>query len=134
MHSKSEEFCGGMVMNKDEKALVAQKIREQYVEKEESEKELDRLCKLDAEVKRPANIFAYVFGTVGSLVMGMGMCMCYAMEVIGEKKKVPGIALGVAGMLMMCGNYPMYKKILASRKEKYAEEIIELSEKIMNVE
>lgn len=38
------------------------------------------------------------------------------------------------GKLMMCGNYSMYKKILASRKEKYAGEIIELSEKIMNVE
>ena len=119
-------------MNKDEKTLVAQKIREQYTEKEESEKELDRLRKLDAEAKRPANIFAYAFGTVGSLVMGTGMC--YAMEVLGEKKKLSGVILGVAGMLMMCGNYPMYKKILASRKEKYAGEIIELSEKIMSVE
>ena len=132
MHTKLEEFCGGMVMNKDEKTLVAQKIREQYAEKEESEKELDRLRKLDAEAKRPANIFAYAFGTVGSLVMGTGMC--YAMEVLGEKKKLPGVILGVAGMLMMCSNYPMYKKILASRKEIYAGEIIELSEKIMNVE
>ena len=37
-------------------------------------------------------------------------------------------------MIMMCGNYPMYKKILDSRKRKYADEIIELSEKIMNDE
>ena len=119
-------------MSKDDKRLVAQKIHGQYVEKNEAEKELDKLRKLDAEVKKPANILAYAFGTVGSLIMGTGMC--YAMEVIGEKKKVSGIALGVIGMLMMCGNYPMYKKILASRKEKYADEIIELSEKIMNDE
>ena len=119
-------------MKKDEKNVIAQKIREQYAEKGEAEKELDRLRQLDAEVKRPATIFAYAFGTVGSLIMGTGMC--YAMEVIGKKKQIPGIIIGIVGMIMMCGNYPIYKKFLASRKDKYADEILELSEKIINEE
>ena len=119
-------------MSKDDRNVIAEKIRRQYMEKDETEKELDRLRKLDAEVKQPANAFAYAFGTVGSLIMGTGMC--YAMEVIGEKKKVPGIALGIIGILMMCANYPLYKKILANRKEKYADEIIKLSDKIMDDE
>lgn len=119
-------------MNRDNKEFVVEKIRAQYAEKEAAEKDLDKLRALDAKVKRPANIFAYTFGAVGSLVMGAGMC--YAMEVIGEKKKVPGIVLGVAGMLMMCGTYPAYKKILSDRKAEYAGEIMELSEKILETE
>lgn len=112
--------------------LVAQKIRKQYMEKDPVEKDMDKLRKLDAEVKRSANLFAYAFGTAGSLVMGTGMCL--AMEVIGKKKQIPGVMLGAAGILMMCGNYSIYQKILASRKEKYADEILALSEKILNEE
>jgi len=37
-------------------------------------------------------------------------------------------------MLMAIATYPIYKNILASRKEKYADRILELSEKIMNEE
>ena len=119
-------------MEREKKKLKVQKIRDQYMEKSETEKELDRLRRLDAKVKQPANVFAYAFGTVGSLVLGTGMC--YAMEVLGKKKQIPGVMLGVVGMGMMCVNYPLYKKILTSRKEQYADEIIELSEQIMNAE
>lgn len=45
---------------------------------------------------------------------------------------IPGIVIGVAGMLMAIVNYPIFKGILASRKKKYASEILKLSEKIMN--
>lgn len=116
-------------MDRDDKDVFVKKIYAQYAEKEAAEKDIDKLRELDAKVKRPANIFAYIFGTVGSLVMGTGMC--FAMEVIGENKKKHGVVIGIMGILMMCINYPMYKKILASRKEKYADQILELSEKIM---
>lgn len=119
-------------MNKEDKERIVKKIQKQYVEKESTEQEIDKLRKLDAQVKRPANIFAYAFGTVGSLVMGAGMC--YAMEVIGNKKRVPGIVLGLAGMAMMGSTYPLYKKILATRKEQYAEQILELSNNIIEME
>ena len=119
-------------MNKKDKVLAAQKIRNQYVEKDAEEKELDVLHRLDKAVKRPAKVAAYGLGVTGSLVMGTGMC--YAMEVLGKKKQASGIVLGVAGMLMVCGNYPLYKKNLASRKKKYAKTIVQLSEKIMQEE
>ena len=44
---------------------------------------------------------------------------------------VPGIAIGIAGMAMAMTTYPIYKKILNSRKKKYAGKILELSERIM---
>ncbi|MGN0612635.1 MAG: hypothetical protein ACI4JB_01920 [Porcipelethomonas sp.] len=45
---------------------------------------------------------------------------------------IPGIVIGIAGMLMAVINYPIYKNILASRKKKYAGRILKLSEKIMS--
>lgn len=43
----------------------------------------------------------------------------------------PGIVVGVTGMAMAIANYPLHKKILESRRKKYAGEIIALSDRIM---
>ncbi len=120
-------------MNKNDQQFMAQKIRTQYMEKESTE--LDALRKLDEKVKRPANVFAYVFGSIGAIVMGAGMSL--VMTDIGatigmESAMVPGIIIGIVGMLMALVNYPMYKGILGSRKKKYGAEILKLSDKIMN--
>lgn len=119
-------------MEKKTTKMTAKRIRAQYAPKEEKEMSLDKLKTLDAEVKRPAKLFAYTFGTVGSLIMGTGMCL--AMDVLGKKNKIPGIILGVAGMAMMGGNYHIYQKMLAERKAQYADEIINLSEEIIAAE
>lgn len=120
-------------MNTNDKEFLVQKIRTQYTEKEHTQ--LDELKKLDRKVKRPANIFAYTFGSLSALIMGGGMSL--VMTDIGEtlglaSTMVPGIAIGVAGMLMAIINYPVYKKVLSSRRKKYAKGIIALSDEIMN--
>ena len=119
-------------MNENSQKFMVEKIRTQYMEKENTEQ--DALRKLDAQVKRPANIFAYVFGSLGAIVMGSGMSL--VMTDIGEKigvteGMIPGIVIGVVGLCIVSINYPIYKKILQSRRKKYAEEIISLSEKII---
>ncbi|MBQ9131453.1 MAG: dihydropteridine reductase [Clostridia bacterium] len=121
------------MMNKNDHQFMAQKIRTQYMEKESTE--LDALRELDAKVKRPANVFAYVFGSISAIIMGAGMSL--VMTDIGAtlgiaSAMVPGIAIGVVGLGMALVNYPMYKGILDSRKRKYGAEILKLSEKIMN--
>ena len=120
-------------MNKNDQDFLVQKIRTQYTEKENTQ--LDELKELDAKVKRPANVFAYVFGSISAIIMGGGMSL--VMTDIGntlgmEETMVPGIAIGVVGMLMEIVNYPMYKGMLASRRAKYAEQIIKLSDEIIN--
>jgi len=121
-------------MNKNDQLFMAQKIRTQYMEKEASE--LDALRKLDSKVKRPANVFAYVFGSISAIIMGAGMSLVMTdiAEIIGLgiDPMVPGIVIGIVGMLMAIINYPIYKGIMTSRKKKYAPEILALSEKIMN--
>ena len=114
-------------MNKNDQNYIAQKIRTQYMEKESTE--LDELKALDAQVKRPAVVFAYIFGIVGALILGTGMCL--AMEVIGSSM-VLGIIIGVVGILLVSINYPIYKAILDSRRAKYADRIIALSDKLMS--
>lgn len=124
-------------MNRNDAEFIVQKIRTQYMEKDSSEKDLDMLRELDAEVKCPANVFGYVFGSIGTIVMGAGMSLVMTDigTVIGmENAMVPGIVIGVVGMIMVIVNYPIYKKILASRREKYADRILQLSEKIMGRE
>lgn len=120
-------------MNKNDQQFMAQKIRTQYMEKESTD--LDALRKLDEKVKRPANVFAYVFGCISAIVMGAGMSL--VMTDIGttigmENAMAPGIIIGIVGMIMALVNYPMFKGILGSRKKKYSAEILKLSDKIMN--
>lgn len=119
-------------MNKNDQQFVAQKIRTQYMEKQTSE--LDVLRSLDLKVRRPANIFSYVFGSISAIIMGSGMSL--VMTDIGAtlgiaNPLVTGIVIGVAGMILAIANYPMHKGILNSRKKKYAPQIIEMSDKIM---
>ena len=121
-----------MNMNNNDQEFLVQKIRSQYTEKEHTE--LDELKALDAKVKKPANVFGYVYGSIGAIVMGAGMSLVMTQigEVIGlGNAMVPGIAVGVVGMGMALSTYPIYKKILSSRKKKYAPQILKLSEKLM---
>ncbi len=120
-------------MNKNDQQFMAQKIRTQYMEKQSTE--LDVLRELDAKVKRPANVFAYVFGSISAIIMGAGMSL--VMTDIGvtigmASTMVPGIVIGVVGLGMALLTYPMYKGILGSRKKKFSAEILKLSDKIMS--
>ena len=115
-----------------DKEFVVEKIRSQYTEAEHTE--LDALKALDAKVKKPANVFGYTYGATGTIVMGAGMSLVMTDigAVIGlTATMVPGIAVGVAGMAMALTTYPIYKKMLASRKKKYAPQILAMSEKLM---
>lgn len=119
-------------MNQNEKEFLVQEIRTQYIEKEHTQ--LDALKALDKKVKKPANVFAYVFGSLSAIVMGSGMSLVMTDigTVIGvESPMVPGIIIGVIGLIMALINYPIYKKMLNSRKKKYEDEVIRLSDSIM---
>ena len=107
-------------------------IRNKYLPREESK--LDALRALDAKVKRPANLFAYVFGAFSAIVMGAGMSL--VMTDIGavlglQNTMVIGICSGVLGLAMALLTYPIYKAILKRRKNKYAAKILQLSEELM---
>jgi hypothetical protein len=115
----------------NEKDFMVQKIRTQYMEREFTD--LDALRALDKKVKFPANVFGYTFGSVGAIVAGAGMSL--TMTELGAilgiaNPMLLGIIIGVIGLAMAGVTYPIYKKILDSRKALYRDEIFALSDKI----
>lgn len=99
-----------------------ERLREEYSTKPKTG--LDEAKKLDQKCKLPAYIFAYTFGILGALILGIGMCL--AMEVIasGPVMVAVGVIVGIIGIIMVSINYPIYNKILKAKKEKYASSII----------
>jgi hypothetical protein len=118
-------------MNKNDQNFLVQKIRSEYAEKELTE--IDTLRQLDRNVKLPARIFGYTFGSIGAIVAGAGMSL--TMTNIGEivgigNPMLWGIIIGIIGLAMAGVTYPIYSKILEKRKEAYRDEIFALSDSI----
>ena len=113
-------------MNQNE-IKTAERIRAAYQKSERSK--LDELRALDRRVRRPADIFAYIFGSVGSLVLGTGMCL--AMEVLGTGMMIPGIGIGLVGIAMVSLNYTLHRTVLNRRRAKYAARITEMSDELL---
>ena len=114
-------------MNTDK--IYAEQLANEYAPKDTSK--VVALRKLDARAKLPATIFTYTFGIIAALVTGVGMC--FSMNVIGSGTAtmfVLGVIVGIVGLAGMGINYPIYKKMLAKGKQKYAYEIIELAKEI----
>lgn len=113
-------------MNTDK--IYAESIANEYAPKDTSK--VLALRKLDRKAKSKANIFAYSFGIVSALVLGLGMCL--AMQVIGSGvgMMVLGIVLGLAGIAGAGVNYIIYKKLLENGKKQYAFEIMQLAKEI----
>lgn len=123
-------------MNNSEKKYV-EKVMESYKEKEITK--IDELKQLDKKVKAPTTIFAYVYGSVATLIFGLGMCMAMKSlpaallnAIASQLLMVLGIIIGIFGMLMCGSTYFIYKKMLQSRKNKYGNQIIELSNELLN--
>ena len=118
-------------MNTDK--IYAEHIANEYAPKQTSK--VKALKKLDAKAKNPAKVFTFTFGTISSLVLGTGMCLC--MGVIGANTPLTmlfGIIIGCLGIAGVSVNYLLYKKMLEKSKNKYASDIIRLASEIATEE
>lgn len=116
-------------MNTDK--IYAESIVNEYSIKDD--RKAIALKKLDNKVKLPPLIFTYSYGIISVLILGVGMCL--AMEVIGDKSTemfIVGIIVGILGIIGISTNYSIYKMFLNSRKKKYANDIISLAKEITN--
>ena len=114
-------------MNTDK--TYAEKIASEYAPKET--RKVVALKKLDKRAKAPANVFAYTFGIVMALLLGVGMCL--SMNVIGGGGTLFMIVGGIIGIIGIAGvsvNYPVYRRILDNSKKKYSADIIALAKEI----
>jgi len=101
-----------------------EKIRSKYLPKQESK--MEQLRKLDQQAEKPGTIVSIAVGTIGSLLLGIGMCCCM---VWGESMMifVAGIIIGITGIGVVSVAYPLYKKITQKQREKITDKILALS-------
>ena len=109
-----------------------QSIRKNYLPPEEDK--MERLRKLHRSATRKAELWALVAGILGALVMGAGMSL--VMTDLGAafgitKPLIPGIVIGVVGMIPVASAYPIYKRILRNERQRIAPEILRLSDELM---
>ena len=102
------------------------RIREKYIPKEESK--LDQLRRLDESTTKRGMALSLMTGTTSALILGVGMCCCM---VWGGWLFVPGIGVGVLGILGVSMAYPMYTSVTKKERERVASEILRLTEELM---
>lgn len=109
------------------------RIRQKYTVNPKDAK-LQRLHNLDASVHSRASAASIAVGTIGSLIMGAGMSMVMT-ELgtalgLGSFAAPIGIAVGVIGLAIAIGAYPLYRLVSERRKQKIAPEILALLDEL----
>lgn len=116
-------------LNEKEKKVV-EDIRNQYLEQEKYNSNIDKLKKLDSKVKNIPTALALSIGIVSTLIFGVGLT--FFLE--WTDYMYVGIPFAVIGMLMTLMAYPIYNKVHIYMKNKYKDEIIRLSNDLLNEE
>lgn len=109
-----------------------QNIRKKYLPPEEDK--MERLRKLHHSATQKAQVWALVLGVVGALIMGTGMSLVMTDigAVVGlNGALIPGIVIGVIGMIPVVLAYPTYHRILQKERQRIAPEILRLSDELM---
>lgn len=107
-------------------------IRKKYLAPEEDK--MAQLRKLHHSATQKAQVWALVLGVVGALIMGTGMSLVMTDigAVVGlNKALIPGILIGVIGMIPVALAYPTYNRVLKKERQRIAPEILRLSDELM---
>jgi len=109
-----------------EQQVEIEKIRNKYMPKQEDK--LEQLRKLDASVTKKGTIISIMLGIVGILAFGGAMSMIL---VVGNSLLLPGVLLGVLGVVFMVMAYPIFTKVTEKERERIAPEILALTEELL---
>lgn len=104
------------------------RIRQKYTPPTQEENKMERLRRLDRDAVKPAQIAALTVGIISTLVLGLGMSCAM---VWAENLFIPGIIIGLVGLIGVCTIYPLYNRIVRKRREKLAPEIMRLTDELM---
>lgn len=104
-------------------------IRRKYLPKEEDK--MEQLRQMDKRVSRKGMIISIIIGVIGCLLLRIGMCC--TMEWAG-RWFVPGIIIGVIGIVMIALAYPLYERITKKERKKIAPLILKLADELKSKE
>ena len=109
------------------------RIRQKYMTNPKDDK-LKRLRDLDAGVHSRASAASIAVGTIGALIMGVGMSMVMTefgqFLGLGAYTSPVGIAIGVVGLAIAICAYPLYRAVSEHRRKKIAPEILSLLDEL----
>ena len=101
------------------------RIRQKYIPREENK--MEQLRRLDKNAEKPGTILSLIIGVIGTLLFGVGM----SCVLVWEDYFVPGIVIGVIGIVGMTLAYPVYVFATKKQREKLAPQILKLSDELM---
>ena len=105
------------------------KIRGKYAPPTKEETTMEQLRRLDESATKGATVVSLVVGIISALLLGIGMCC--TMVPGWEQYFIPGIAIGVVGIVGVIAAYPIYNHMVKRKREKLAPEIMRLSDELM---
>lgn len=113
-----------------EKQAEINAIKQKYLPKQTDDREeaMKRLRKLDASCEKNAMITALTVGIIGPLLFGLGLTFCLEWSDL-----VLGVVLMAAGAVIAAPAKLIYDKLLRSKREKAAPEILQLTEMLENI-
>ncbi len=103
-----------------------ERIRRKYLPQEADK--MEQLRRLDASVGKKGMTVSLILGILSSLVLGLGMCCCM---VWGGAWFIPGIFIGLTGIVGIALAYPVYMHITQKERERIAPEILRLTDELM---
>lgn len=102
-------------------------IREKYMPPTEEEDKMERLRRLDRSVTKTGTAVSIIVGIISTLIFGVGMCC----TMVWEGLMLPGIIIGIVGIIGIVLAYPLYIHITKKQREKVAPEIMRLTDELM---
>ncbi|MCM1130596.1 MAG: hypothetical protein NC310_01525 [Roseburia sp.] len=102
-------------------------IQQKYLLENPKNEKLKRLKSLDSKVNHIPNVIAYTMGVVGILVFGTGLTCILEWDLI-----LIGILIMILGAAIVLPAYLVHSIISKRLKTKYREEILKLSEELLN--
>lgn len=99
-------------------------IRSKYLPENEDNK-MEQLRKLDRSATKKGARLSIAVGLIGCLLLGIGMCCTMVWT---NRFFIPGVIIGVAGILAIGAAYPLYVRITKKEREKLAPQILKLIE------
>lgn len=101
-------------------------IRQRYLPKEMDK--MEQLRRLDQSATHKGMTLSLVVGIIGALLLGVGMCCTMVWAGVWF---VPGIAIGILGIVVVALAYPIYDHITKKEREKIAPEILRLTDELL---
>lgn len=102
-------------------------LRNKYLPEEKREMgNLEKLRFLDKKAHAFPTLLGITLGVVGTLIFGLGLTLILQWGLL-----LWGSLVAVIGLIPLALAYPIYKKSLQKRKEKYSEEILSLSNDLL---